>query len=1192
MAMGTGKHGMDDETLLGRYAAGEAEAFHELVRRHSGWMYAIARRQTGDPATAEDVTQAVFMLLARVARGMKRARVSGWLFRATCHTARAANRARRRRSIHERKVPMRSCDISAAEHVEQAEFARMIDGLVMGLPARDRTAVLLRFYQGLTLREVGEALGTSEDGAGKQVERALGRLRKKLARKGMGWSVAGLAAVTESAKAAPMGLAGRVASGTLTGRAAPAILRLAKGARRTMGRKTLAVKGLGAMLAVATVAVWVFCATGRAADVGRREMRVTVVDDATGKAVSGATVEYGFGVAARSVVAGADGVAEVPLPAREPTDWDLEVSAAGYLRQETMWTESPRIWALPAESQVRLSRGEQIGGIVVDTQGKPVGGAHVLVQARRARRYAEEGSFAEDKTYETVTTDGQGNWRSICPVGDGALCWVEVHGDGWYLPSTAVDMSSAAMPALRSGQLRLVAKQAGRVRIAVTRADGTAAAGARVCVDGEGGARALAKTDGKGNAALSDVPPGEVSITVQVPDQAAQMIKGHVAAGETFETAMHLAPAKPLRGQVVDRWGKGIAGARVTPAWNGVDWGTLTDADGRFVWPGAPGEAVQVYVDADGMFPPRGMFEPGGKYMLTPEGENKIMCTPVTKVTVKVTDAATGAALAGARAEEVGGPDRFGGSGGLPLLADSQGAMSAWFFTRSSEHWLRISAAGHIARAVGPFTDGTGDVTVSAALKTGIPTKGVVRGADGRPVAGATVVRTDARGDLEVRDGKVTGYEQARTDAAGRFAFDPQGQNTWLWVSGDEGYAWVSESEAGEIRLRPWGKLRLKIEAGDKPSRGTLFVLWSGAGGMASASHVSMDWGQVAIDDAGVATLDRVPEGKLTVRRMQRVQQGHVQWRDDLGYGDAPVAIASGKTTEVQWLGGATVTGKLDVPAEIADKWTGADSHLSAEGAPLAVPAEFNRWSEREKMGWLVGHPAAPKSNPDEHQFKALVEMQPDGRFRVANVPPGTYSLRLRISVPAPPGTTDANVDTDELQGLSQVGETICHLVVPKDGGNVDIGELSMGPVREVKVGKEAPDFTVRTLDGSAVSLSELREKWVLVDIWATWCVPCVEETPNIKATAAAGRKEGLVVMGVTFDSDLDKAREYVKEEGMTGAGWVQAAASGWGSSEVEPYALGIPQIYLVDPHGRIVAAGLRGEGMAAKVEALTTGKR
>ncbi|HVS72080.1 MAG TPA: sigma-70 family RNA polymerase sigma factor [Phycisphaerae bacterium] len=1177
---------MDDETLVGRYAAGEAEAFHELVRRHSGWMYAVARRQTGDPATAEDVTQAVFMLLARVARGMKRARVSGWLFRATCHTARAANRARRRRSIHERKVSMRSCDISAAEHVEQAEFVRIIDVLVMGLPARDRTAVLLRFYQGLTLREVGEALGTSEDGAGKQVERALGRLRKKLARKGMAWSMAGLAAVTESAKAAPMGLAGRVASGTLTGRAAPAILRLAKGARRTMGRKTLAVKGLGAMLAVATVAVWVFCAAGRAADVGQREMRVTVVDDATGKAVSGATVEYGFGVAARSVVAGADGVAEVPLPAREPTDWDMETSSPGYLQQETMWMDSPRIRALPAESQVRLSRGEQIGGIVVDAQGKAVGGAHVLVQARRARRYAEEGSFAEDKTYETVTTDGQGMWHSVCPIGEGTVCYVAVHGDGWYLPTTEVDMSEKALPALRARQMRLVAKQAGRIRMAVTRADGTAAVGARVCVYGMAGAQSLGKTDREGKVELTDVPPGEVSGAVQVPDQAAQVIKAHVAAGETVVMTMHLAASKPLRGQVVNRWGKGIGGARVTPAWNGVDWATQTDADGRFVWPGVPGEAVQVYVDAPGMFPPK------GKVMLTPEGENKIMCAPVSKVTIKATDAGTGAALSDAQATEVSGPDIYGGSGGLPVLADSQGVMNAWFFMHRSAHWLRIRAAGHVARIVGPFADDTGDLTASAALQAGIPTKGIVRGPDGQPVSGAIVARTDPRGDLEVRDDKATGYEQTRTDAAGRFAFDPQGQNTWLWVSGDEGYAWVSESEAGEIRLRPWGKLRLKIEAGDKPSRGTLFVLWSGAGGMASASHVSMDWSQVAIDDAGVATLDRVPEGKLTVRRMQRVQQGHIQWRDDLGYGDAPVAIASGKTTEVQWVGGATVTGKLDVPAEIADKWTGADSHLSAEGAALAVPAEFNRWSEREKMGWLVRHPEAPKSNPDEHQFRALVEMEPDGRFRVTNVPPGTYSLRLRISVPAPPGTPDANVDTEELQGLSQVGETICHLVVSKDGGNVDVGELSMGAVREVKVGKEAPDFTVRTLDGSAVSLSELRGKWVLVDIWATWCGPCVEETPNIKATAAAGRKEGLAVMGVTFDRDLDKAREYVKEEGMTGAGWVQAAASGWGSSEVEPYALGIPQIYLVDPHGRIVAAGLRGEGMAEKVEALMTGKR
>lgn len=196
-------------------------AFAEVVKRHVGLVFAVARRQVGgDAHLAQDVTQRVFTDLARKAASLaEREVLGGWLFRSAQFAASDVVRAERRRRAREVEAQiMHETNQAPAAAGEWEKLRPMLDEAVGALGARERDALVLRFFEGRAWAEVGARLQVSEDAARRRCERALEKLRGLLAKRGITSTSAALGAVlTQQVGAVPAELAASIATTAVSG---------------------------------------------------------------------------------------------------------------------------------------------------------------------------------------------------------------------------------------------------------------------------------------------------------------------------------------------------------------------------------------------------------------------------------------------------------------------------------------------------------------------------------------------------------------------------------------------------------------------------------------------------------------------------------------------------------------------------------------------------------------------------------------------------------------------------------------------------------------------------------------------------------------------------------------------------------------------------------------------------------------
>src|ERR1041385_6181516 len=201
-----------DKDLLRQFARDNSEAaFAELVRRHINLVYSVARRCTGNDDDARDVTQAVFIILARKSASLReQTLLTGWLYETTRFIATRLLRTNARRHAREQEAFMQSTLNETETENVWTQLAPHLETAMEKLNAADRTLLVLRFYENKTGAEAAALLGIREDAAHKRVARAIEKLRKFFGQRGVIISGAAIAGAFSPIpiKAAPAGLNG------------------------------------------------------------------------------------------------------------------------------------------------------------------------------------------------------------------------------------------------------------------------------------------------------------------------------------------------------------------------------------------------------------------------------------------------------------------------------------------------------------------------------------------------------------------------------------------------------------------------------------------------------------------------------------------------------------------------------------------------------------------------------------------------------------------------------------------------------------------------------------------------------------------------------------------------------------------------------------------------------------------------
>jgi RNA polymerase sigma factor (sigma-70 family) len=252
----------NDADLLSQFtrdpAASEGQdAFKALVERHLNLVYSAALRQVRSPELAEEVSQWVFTQLACHSAALKPGTIlAAWLHQVTYHAAIDVVRREARRQAREQIA----CEMSLLMDDNAADWTQIephLDKAVQSLDETDRAAILLRFFENKSLREVGETLGASEDAAQKRVGRALDHLRDYFVKNKIATRTGGLAGVLSAhvIQAAPAGLSASVASASLTAATVSLSATASLTTAKIIAMTTLQKIAIGAVLIGATVTI-------------------------------------------------------------------------------------------------------------------------------------------------------------------------------------------------------------------------------------------------------------------------------------------------------------------------------------------------------------------------------------------------------------------------------------------------------------------------------------------------------------------------------------------------------------------------------------------------------------------------------------------------------------------------------------------------------------------------------------------------------------------------------------------------------------------------------------------------------------------------------------------------------------------------------------------------------------------------